>query len=76
LRRDADGRWRFLDFGFFTVEVDGALHLLPRRYWDDMRRQNALTLRGEHILRFPSVAIRIDPGSVVQQLREAREVWG
>ncbi|MDX6246110.1 MAG: hypothetical protein QOE76_3833 [Frankiales bacterium] len=77
LRRDADGRWRFLDvdFGFFTVEVDGALHLLPRRYWDDMRRQNALTLRGEHILRFPSVAIRIDPGSVVQQLRQAKDAW-
>jgi hypothetical protein len=78
LRRDADGRWRFLDvdFDFFTVEVDGALHLLPRRYWADMRRQNALTLRGDHILRFPSVAIRIDPGSVVQQLRQAKEVWG
>lgn len=77
-RRDAEGRWRYLDvdFGFFSVEVDGALHLLPRRYWDDMHRQNNLALRGVRLLRFPTVAIRIDRPAVVSQLREAKRVWG
>ncbi len=78
LRRDSEGRLRFLDvdFGFFTVEVDGALHMLPLRYWDDLHRQNALTLSGARLLRFPSVAIRLDPQGVVDQLRQAKQAWG
>lgn len=77
-RRDADGRWRWLDvgFGFFNVEVDGALHLLPRRYWDDMHRHNALSLSGVRLLRFPTIAIRLDESVIVGQLREAKRVWG
>ena len=39
-----------------VVEVDGAVHLLVRTYWDDMDRQNAFTLQGDRILRYPTMA--------------------
>ena len=39
-RADRTGRRRWLDADFdgFSVEVDGAVHLKPLRYWDDMER--------------------------------------
>ncbi len=78
VRVDAYGRRRYMDtdFGTFDVEVDGAVHLLPDSYWDDMQRQNELTLGGARILRFPTVAIRLEPDKVVAQLRRAGQLFG
>jgi hypothetical protein len=78
VRFDAEGRRRFLDndFGLFMVEVDGAVHLLPESYWSDMHRQNELTLTGARILRFPTIAIRLEPERVVSQLRRAAVLLG
>ena len=78
VRKDSDGRRRYLDndFGTFEVEVDGAVHLLPDTYWDDMYRQNELTLGGGRLLRFPTIAIRLQPDKVVAQLRRAAELFG
>jgi hypothetical protein len=45
-------------------------------YWADARRQNELVLGGDHILRFPSVAIRLEPDVVVAQLRAAGMAFG
>ena len=72
-RLDADGKRRYLDvdFGTFSVEVDGGFHLQALKAWDDAMRQNALVIGGDRILRFPSVAIRTDPDSVIAQLRAA-----
>jgi hypothetical protein len=77
VRLDSDGRRRYLDndFGSFEVEVDGALHLLPDSYWGDMHRQNELTLGGARILRFPTIAIRLEPQRVIAQLRRAGELF-
>ena len=33
------------------VEVDGALHLVPKRWWDDQLRQNELVLKDDLVLR-------------------------
>lgn len=78
VRLDPQGRRRYLDAEFdgFSVEVDGALHLLPLAYWADLRRQNDLVLAGERLLRFPSVAMRIDQLTVCDQLRRASLRWG
>lgn len=54
-----------------VVEVDGALHLSPSRWWADQLRQNELTLADALVLRFPSVVVRTDPATVTAQLREA-----
>jgi len=75
IRYDAHGRRRYIDALFqewrVQVEVDGGHHLEVRQAWADMRRQNALWIAGERVLRFPSWAIREDPAEVVAQLRAA-----
>jgi very-short-patch-repair endonuclease len=54
-----------------VVEVDGALHLVPRRWWADQLRQNELVLHGDLVLRYPSAVVRCEPALVVDQLRRA-----
>lgn len=78
VRVDASGRRRYVDadFGAFSVEIDGGFHLRPLNYWADSRRQNELMLGGDRILRFPSVAIRLEPEVVVAQLRAAGIAFG
>lgn len=78
VRRDRSGRrryldacWRRRDGRLIVVEVDGAVHLSPRRWWDDQLRQNELMLGDALVLRFPSVVVRTEPGLVVDQLRRA-----
>ncbi|MDQ1746251.1 MAG: hypothetical protein QOD07_514 [Frankiaceae bacterium] len=77
VRLDAFGRRRYLDADFdgFAVEVDGAVHLRPLQWWDDMHRQNALVIAGKPILRFASVGVRNDSATVVAQLRAAARRW-
>jgi hypothetical protein len=78
IRRDSLGRRRYLDadFGTFVVEVDGGVHLHAPNYWADARRQNELVLGGDRVLRFPSIAIRLEEDIVIAQLRRAHEVFG
>jgi hypothetical protein len=78
VRRDSSGKRRYLDASWrrpdgrlVVVEVDGAVHLSPRRWWDDQLRQNELVLANALVLRFPSVIVRTEPGLVVRQLRQA-----
>ena len=54
-----------------VAEVDGAVHLLPRRYWDDMERANELVLGGRTVLRFAAFAVRAHPAQVADQLARA-----
>ena len=68
-RRYLDAQWRRADGRRLVVEVDGALHLVPRRWWDDQLRQNEVTLRRSLVLRFPSVVLRTDEDLVADQLR-------
>ncbi|MBV8928212.1 MAG: hypothetical protein JO152_03700 [Mycobacteriaceae bacterium] len=77
MRTDHSGRRRYLDadFGGFAVEVDGAVHLRPANWWDDMFRQNAIVLTGKPVLRFASVAVRLHPEQVIAQLRAAHRRW-
>jgi very-short-patch-repair endonuclease len=77
-RRERSGRWRYLDATWrrrdgrlVVAEVDGALHLAPRRWWDDQLRQNELALTDALVLRFPSVVVRAEEPLVVGQLRRA-----
>ena len=78
IRLDAQGRRRYLDadFGAFAVEVDGRFHLEPLNYWNDTRRQNDLVIGGDRILRFPSIAFRVDMPGVEAQLRHAGIAFG
>jgi Protein of unknown function (DUF559) len=62
-----DARW---DGARVTVEIDGVGHLDPRTWVYDLERQNELVASGQRVLRFPSFAVREDPGHVTDRLRE------
>lgn len=70
-RRYLDATWRRRDGRLVVVEIDGALHLNARNWWDDQDRQNEIALGDALILRFPSVVVRTDPQRVADQLRRA-----
>jgi hypothetical protein len=70
-RRYLDAEWDLPDGRTLVAEVDGALHLVAQRWWDDQLRQNDLTLSGSLVLRFPSIVLRTEPELVVRQLRRA-----
>lgn len=78
IRYGPDGKRRYLDadFGTFAVEVDGAMHLRTLNYWSDTQRQNDLVIGGDRILRFPSIAFRVDIEAVEAQLRRAGIAFG
>jgi hypothetical protein len=70
-RRYFDAEWD-LDRGRRLVaEVDGALHLVAARWFDDQLRQNEIALDGATVLRYPSFFIRSEPNIVADQLRRA-----
>lgn len=78
VRLDSAGKRRYLDARVSApngrsvlVEVDGALHLVASTYWADMFRLNEILLRGEPVLRFPSIALHLDEATVGNQLRRA-----
>ena len=75
LRREPSGRVRYVDAEFdlpdgtvLVVEIDGAVHLRPTSWWDDMSRQNEIVIAGSPVLRFDSVTVRLDEERVVDQL--------
>jgi hypothetical protein len=70
-RRYLDAEWIRPDGHRVVAEVDGAIHLLPRNYWDDMERANELVLDGRTLLRFAAYAVRAHPERVADQLRRA-----
>ncbi|WP_375484653.1 hypothetical protein [uncultured Jatrophihabitans sp.] len=78
IRREPSGRRRYLDAEWqsrhgrrVVAEVDGALHLIAGRWWDDQLRQNELVIAGDAVLRFPTVVVRTEQHVVVDQLRRA-----
>ena len=79
-RTDSAGQVRYLDAYFeqwgVHVEIDGGQHTDVREWWADMRRQNALWIPGDRVLRFPAWAIRHQPAEVATQLRAALTAAG
>ena len=79
LRREPNGRVRYVDAEFdlpdgtvLAVEIDGAMHLRPTTWWDDLDRQNELVIAGSPVLRFASATLRLEPTRVSDQLRRIR----
>lgn len=79
LRREPNGKIRYIDVEFdlpdgtvLAVEIDGAMHLRPLSWWDDMDRQNEIVIGRRPLLRYASVTVRLDKERVVDQLRRMR----
>jgi hypothetical protein len=78
VRLDGQGKRRYFDVEIESrsgvliwCEVDGALHLRPTAYWNDMSRGNELVIAGHEQLRFPSIALHLDRARVADQIRRA-----
>jgi hypothetical protein len=79
VRLDGEAKRRYLDVliespngVLIACEVDGALHLVPATYWSDMFRANELVIARQPVLRFPTLAMRLDEPVVVDQIRRAQ----
>jgi hypothetical protein len=70
-RRYLDAEWLCADGRRVVVEVDGAVHLAPQKWFGDQLRQNEISLSGAVVLRYPSVVVRDEPQLVAAQLRRA-----
>lgn len=75
IRKEPSGRRRYLDVEWdlpdghkLVVEVDGALHLTVERWWSDQLRQNELAIVRDVVLRYPSVIVRCEQKTVIEQL--------
>lgn len=68
-RRYLDAEWTLRSGRRLVAEVDGALHLAPRGWWDDQLRQNEVVLGGDPVLRFPTVVVRHEELIVADQIR-------
>jgi hypothetical protein len=72
-RRDASGRWRYLDVEFdefrLVVEIDGQQHMEALAWWEDMMRNNELVVdEGKVLLRFAGFALRHQRAEVARVL--------
>jgi hypothetical protein len=83
VRRDRNGRRRYIDATLVgpsgrtvRVEIDGALHLLVETYWDDMYRDNEVSIAGERQIRLPSYVMYADDPDALDQLRRALDLSG
>lgn len=73
-RRYLDAEWVRADGTRVVAEVDGAQHLSPDQWLDDMDRQNEIMLDSTIMLRFPTRALRLDTIRCLAQLARALEV--
>lgn len=77
LRRDRDGRRRYLDCEWrlddgrvVVLEIDGSFHMRTEHWWRDMQRERSVVLSGRAVLRCSSVEIRLDPWAIIRDLVE------
>jgi very-short-patch-repair endonuclease len=73
-RQDGQGR-RWLDAVWehtrLVVEIDGRWHMEIRAWWEDMQRDNELTVDGYGVLRFPAFVVRDTPELVAMLIARA-----
>lgn len=54
-----------------AAEIDGSHHMRVGTWLDDAWRQNEVVIDGRRVLRFPLLAIRIDPERAMDQTEAA-----
>ena len=76
VRLDKEGRRRYLDCVWvlpdgrvIVLEVDGSFHAEVRAWWKDMKRERAVVVQGDTVLRCSSMELRLEPNDVIADLR-------
>jgi hypothetical protein len=68
-RRYLDCVWVLLDGRVVVLEVDGSFHAEVTVWWKDMRRERAVVISGDTVLRCSSIELRLEPADVLSDLR-------
>jgi len=76
VRLDKEGRRRYLDCVWvlpdgrvIVLEVDGSFHAEVTVWWKDMRRERAVVISGNTVLRCSSIELRLEPADVLDDMR-------
>ena len=76
VRHDKQGRRRYLDCAWVlpdgrvvVLEIDGSFHAEVRAWWQDMKRERAVVLQGDTVLRCSSMELRLEAADVLDDLR-------
>ena len=76
VRLDREGRRRYLDCVWIladgrviVLEVDGSFHAEVRAWWKDMKRERAVVVQGDTVLRCSSMELRLEANDVIADLR-------
>jgi hypothetical protein len=77
VRLDKDGKRRYLDCVWVltdgrvvVLEVDGSFHAEVIAWWTDMKRERAVVIQGDTVLRCSSIELRLEPEDIVSDLRK------
>lgn len=75
VRLDKEGRRRYLDCVWIlpdgrvvVLEVDGSFHAEVTVWWKDMRRERAVVVQGDTVLRCSTTELRLEPADVMDDL--------
>jgi hypothetical protein len=78
VRVDKDGRRRYLDCVWelpdgrvIVLEIDGSFHAEVATWWKDMKRERAVVIHGDKVLRCSTVELRLEPAEILDDLRRA-----
>jgi len=76
IRTDKEGRRRYLDCVWIlpsgqvvVLEVDGSFHSEVAAWWQDMRRERAVVISGETVLRCSTIELRLERVDVLPDLK-------
>ena len=76
IRTDKEGRRRYLDCVWVlpsgqvvVLEIDGSFHAEVVAWWQDMRRERAVVISGETVLRCSTIELRLERADVLADLR-------
>ncbi len=76
VRTDKEGRRRYLDCVWIlpdgrviVLEVDGSFHAEVAAWWKDMRRERAVVVSGDTVLRCSTIELRLEAADVLADLK-------
>jgi very-short-patch-repair endonuclease len=69
-RRYLDCVWILSDGRVVVLEVDGSFHAEVNAWWTDMKRERAVVVQGDTVLRCSSIELRLEPVDIMSDLRK------
>ncbi len=78
VRLDKEGRRRYLDCVWVlpdgqvvVLEIDGSFHADVSTWWRDMKRERAVVVQGDRVLRCSTIELRLEPADIIDDLKRA-----